>query len=325
MGGTAQFKAGELAMKGWTQLGSRGLWMQEERGMCLIGDIIGWGLDFAKWHTERDFGARWSLDNRSFEIDLDAFHHYRVERKTASLIAPGQEIYGHWLLDYVPRIFCHRKMDDGSRDLRIEDDRSWMKSISSMCRLKERAVGFADGFSRVTFEDATLPSFLKRGYAIHEQICREAWLQLRLESQRGQSKKGERHERIFVTRTKFGGARPIANAIELDELATSFGYRVLSPERMSVEEQAEVFRHAKLIVGQDGSALHNAVFADHLVALGVFSLPDRRNFWHASICNALRAKIAFVEADNIGVDWSISVEKAAEMFSALENCMLADS
>ncbi len=67
---------------------------------------------------------------------------------------------------------------------------------------------------------------------------------------------------IFITRRAARVTRPIQmnNADEIEKLAAQAGLRIVSPEQAPVMEQARLFANARLVVGEYGSALMNAVF-----------------------------------------------------------------
>jgi capsular polysaccharide biosynthesis protein len=68
--------------------------------------------------------------------------------------------------------------------------------------------------------------------------------------------------RLYVSREKWGNVtRRLANAEAVGAIADEFGFEQVFPETMSVVEQVRLFRSASLIVGDYGSALHNAMFS----------------------------------------------------------------
>lgn len=63
-------------------------------------------------------------------------------------------------------------------------------------------------------------------------------------------------QKIYISRTRFGGRGGIINEAILDENFAALGYTVLHPQRMSVREQLAHYKAATHIVGLDSSAFH---------------------------------------------------------------------
>jgi capsular polysaccharide biosynthesis protein len=66
-------------------------------------------------------------------------------------------------------------------------------------------------------------------------------------------------EKIYLRRNS--GVRKVTNATELEELLVVKGYVIVEPENLSFLQQAQLFTHAKVIIGSSGAALANIVFA----------------------------------------------------------------
>ncbi|MGC4106921.1 MAG: glycosyltransferase 61 family protein [Thermomicrobiales bacterium] len=75
------------------------------------------------------------------------------------------------------------------------------------------------------------------------------------------------------------------------------GYTAVRPETLSLPAQARLFRAARIVLGEDGSGLHNIIFSEPGCALGVISVPDRINLWHLGLCQAMRHRISYVGAE----------------------------
>lgn len=67
-------------------------------------------------------------------------------------------------------------------------------------------------------------------------------------------------DRIYVSRRGVG-RRPLVNEAAIEELFRGFGFTIISPETMPIEDQIRVFAQAKMIAGPRGSGIHNSVFS----------------------------------------------------------------
>ena len=68
------------------------------------------------------------------------------------------------------------------------------------------------------------------------------------------------HRRLFVSRAHTDPSRSVLNRAEIEQIAASYGYEIIYPEQMTIEEQIELFSEASQLVGEYGSGLHNSVF-----------------------------------------------------------------
>jgi capsular polysaccharide biosynthesis protein len=102
--------------------------------------------------------------------------------------------------------------------------------------------------------------------------------------------------KIFISRRNWGARRPISNSERLEQLAVNRGYISVSPEMYSLPAQAKMIRSARVIVGEDGSALHNLIFAERDCTLGIISVPDRPNLWHMAICQSMGHRLSYIPA-----------------------------
>ncbi len=117
-------------------------------------------------------------------------------------------------------------------------------------------------------------------------------------------------KRIFVSRSRWGSARTISNAQRLEQLAVARGFLPVHPEAFSLPAQARIFRAARIVLGEDGSGLHNVMFAEPGCVLGVISVLDRINLWHMAICQHLGHKLCYVPAGP-AADGARTVDEAA--------------
>jgi capsular polysaccharide biosynthesis protein len=71
----------------------------------------------------------------------------------------------------------------------------------------------------------------------------------------------EMPQRIFVSRRSKSVVRALDNQQELESIAMQEGLTIVHPEDYSLPRQIALFRNAAMVVGEFGSALHNAVFS----------------------------------------------------------------
>ncbi len=74
-------------------------------------------------------------------------------------------------------------------------------------------------------------------------------------------------------------------------MAISRGFEIVQPENLSFPDQVELLRSASCILGEHGSGMHSAVFADPGTVVAVVRAPQRAHqlkiaaaFEHRFIC-----------------------------------------
>ena len=73
------------------------------------------------------------------------------------------------------------------------------------------------------------------------------------------------NERLFLTRRNLSAnATRIHNIAEIEDLYSKAGYTILAPENLPLEEQIARITGAKVISGENGSALHWSLFAPEM-------------------------------------------------------------
>jgi capsular polysaccharide biosynthesis protein len=77
------------------------------------------------------------------------------------------------------------------------------------------------------------------------------------------------------------------------------GFTVLHPEDHTYKKQFEIFRQAEIVVGEDGSAMHNAGFCRPDTPLVVWSRADKVNWWHGPVSLAADLPLTYLQS-NLG-------------------------
>ena len=231
-------------------------------------------------------------DQGGFLVELADNHVHYVDQPSLILAHPGQSIYGHWILDFLPRLhlLSKTKLHEG---LNI-----YLGQLPTWSNIFLEAFGFRaenirpplPGLTR--FRHALMASSTKSGYRLGQPLMQDAWRHMKDFAEANVSRIDPERltvllaaEKIFISREDWGNRRrQIANIVEIQNIAVANGYTILLPERYSPLEQATIFRRARAIIGEDGSALHNIIFAEPACILGVIGVPDRLNLWHFGLC-----------------------------------------
>jgi len=190
-------------------------------------------------------------------------HVLRIAEEVVLLPGPGQPIYGHWLVDFLPRLFCLEQLGYNISDLRYllpasvpPFAKEWLAAIG----ISDRQIIFYDPqLQQCAISRALLPTNL-RGYNLANPLLVNAikFLKTRLRLT-GSSNRGRK---IFISRTRWKNlTRQLKNGFEIESFFAARGFEIQYPETLSIREQVRLFSECSIIAGEYGSGMHNTVFA----------------------------------------------------------------
>jgi capsular polysaccharide biosynthesis protein len=186
------------------------------------------------------------------------------------VFGPGSNVYGHWLLDFMPRIVIAQQLLGVALDDFVlplpSDTPDWVvRMIHTFCGIEPGRFRY---YSRhddlVICRRACLPSYAHSGkpgdYAPHP-LMRVFYDQF------GNPGAPRIKRRICLSRRDQErhtlGVRRIFEAREtMERMAVARGFEIVQPEQLSFPEQIELIRSANCILGEHGSGMHAAVLAD---------------------------------------------------------------
>ncbi len=178
-------------------------------------------------------------------------------------------------MDFLPRVaIAQRVLGERFGELIIpipEDTPAWVKDmLHFFCGVPADQIRtYSRQADRLLCSRVCLPSFAHDGnYALHG-FMREFYGGFR------NARAPTATRRICLSRRSFEQAtrgvwRKLENRAALEQMAVARGYEVVLPEELSFADQIDLFQSAACIVGEHGSGMHAAVFADPgtLVATG---------------------------------------------------------
>lgn len=141
----------------------------------------------------------------------------------------------------------------------------------------------------------------------------------RIERRRYGSDLSQFPDRIYLSRshlqTKARSAdkRSADNEVEVEDLMVRRGFEIVHPQERPIYEQVALARHADVIAGCDGSALHLGVFARpgaRMLALDTRRVPNQFLINQARGLDAVHVWAATKEVDNRMATWAVALERA---------------
>lgn len=222
-------------------------------------------------HAEKDGalvfaeGVYPSYVRHYIETGLNA-EHWRIEAEpvrhvdTAFVINHFNLIYGHWLTEILPKLFTIRRLAKlGVRApiLFGLNTPAYMLNIAAALLPQHEQLVFDPQRERVAVSRLLLPSMLQRNYWFHPILSAE------LDALAARQPKQRRPERaLFVSRTGMPESyRRLGNVAAVERTARKLGLAIIQPEQMPWFDQVRTFADARLIAGEFGSGMHNAIFS----------------------------------------------------------------
>lgn len=191
--------------------------------------------------------------------DFDAPVTHRLDR--AFVITHFNFVWGHWLTEMYPKLFVIRALARAGIVAPLLLPRTAPGYVARIVRMMlpdQEIITYDPRDEAVEIGAALLPHMLNRNYVFHD------FLRWNLEREALAWPKGGGDDMIFVSR---GGVRTaqsfreLANEAEIEGIAREAGLTVLRPETLSWEQQARLFSKARLVAGEFGSGLHNALLS----------------------------------------------------------------
>lgn len=186
---------------------------------------------------------------------------YFFDGRLAIISSPGQENWYHWLFQVLPRLKVLK--DSGVEYDKIYLDNlkfSWQReSLDIVMRLLDipaEKLFLREGDAIVEAETLIVPSI---PFNPAKNPAFPAWLKDFLLTS-FLSENADSPERIYISRSK-AKVRRIANEKALIALLEQSGFTVLHLEDLPVQQQAQLFHNAKVIIGPHGSGFANLIFS----------------------------------------------------------------
>lgn len=266
---------------------------------CWHGSLLNWTSSALRRNVVREFGG--GPEDKFLHVDGGALDDCPRMESAILVAAAGYSIYGHWLLDYLPRINRITDAEFERHPALRQPQKSWAGSLASLfapnCRFTSKDAD--QPFLKV--ERLLVPTTARAHGALEEGSMRGAWTRLDRILADGATSGGS-GRRLFISRQKLDigrqSTRLIRNIANLESKAVAAGFEAVYPETLTFAEQRKIFSEADVVLGEDGSGLHNVIFCRPGARLGVIAT-DRKNTLHAMIANTCGLHVTYISASAV--------------------------
>ena len=229
---------------------------------------------------------------------IDAGEHYaispalkyrRIDEEVAIISQAGQLVYGHWLVDILPKIAFMESIGFTGRYVLHEPIPDFSKELLKLLAIPlNRIISYNPNLVALYFPKALIPGSLRHRSAFSKGMA-------------GYIKRMSKHaqpagnKKLFISRAKLRNKnRVLANSHELASLAAKHGYHVVYPELLTVAQQIGLFSKATILAGEYGSGMHNSIFCHANCKVLVFQPFNVPHFIQAGLCYVAGQPIGFV-------------------------------
>jgi Glycosyltransferase 61 len=224
-----------------------------------------------------------------------------LDEPLVSLAGPGHLIYGHWIVDFLPKLFLlHRiGIDPLEAKFLIPDNTpefafAWLELLG----ISESQLVLFDPYSEVVAaRPLIVPTMLRTNARAHSLFRPAVEYLLSLVARKHPIKAGSGPgQKLFVSRSGAGReGRRLLNRAAIERLAAGAGFAIFRPEALSLLDQLSTFAGARQIIGEYGSGLHGSIFAPpETLVCALRSSARHPGFLQSGLCEVMGQKIAYI-------------------------------
>ena len=240
-----------------------------------------------------------------------------ISEPVFAVVGPGHQTYGHWIIDFLPRIAIAReilgKQFDSLRFLILLDTPAWAKALmEDLFGIREtQLLYFEFAVDEFICEKVCYPT-----YAHSYPFFLHSFVQRYYHSI---SKGVYGKRKLCIQRRSNNSGRHFTRQDYFEQIAQSHGFELVDPQRLAIDEQAALFRSAAVVIGEYGSALHNSVFCSETTLFGVLNAPGVEQ---SRLCAAFGQQIMFAIGESNEQSWTLSDRQMADFFTTLHRLTL---
>ena len=320
-----RYRAGLLKFQDIQSYGTNGLLISKSEKCIYYGHLIGWPLKALKNSLNNLKEVKTWLEDETVIMILGKSQSQF--KKGILMKSRGEQIYGHWLVDYIPRLhLIGLAKRPSNAPLIFNQLPNWsLLFIEKVLPSSQEVI--EDNSKLISIKQCVVPCYTKIGHSFLSDISKSAWTSLRkffeISNKIISTTKDEENlpKKLFISREEVSTSdnRKIHNIEKIQRISEENGYKTIHPEKLSLFEQAKLFNHAEFIIGEDGSALHSIIFSRKKIRLIVLMSPNRMNLWHAGICEILDHQISYMEALKIDGQSLIDEKSFRDDLNTIEN------
>lgn len=192
----------------------------------------------------------------------DRLQTIQVDTPLALIVGPGYRVYGHWIVDILPKLFVLKESGFDIDQLRfpIPQDTprfglDWLRAVGIH---DDAILSFDPKREKLLAKELYVPTTMHngvRGSPLLERASQFILSRIGVEAE-GTSNRPP----AFLSRAKTSQTRRLVNRQEVENIFSASGFEIVYPEALPLLEQIKLCRGRRLLAGEYGSALHTSFF-----------------------------------------------------------------
>lgn len=253
---------------------------------------------------------------KSGDIALEKKQKISKINKAVMLVTLAPGVYGHWIVDFLPKIALLKIAGFDIHNLTYligssvpEFGLRWLALLGIR---PDQILRYDEQSEFVMVEELLVPTNARAGSrtsGVFRQ-CIDEMMAL-VDRFAPNSDAGPQYEKVFISRSRAGrDDRFMTNRDEIEGIAREHGYHIVHPEKLPILDQINLFRSAKSVIGEYGSALHGTIFsAPGIDVCCLRAASEHPRFLQSGLCQAMGQQCGYVfgdaPIDAIDVEFSI--------------------
>lgn len=166
------------------------------------------------------------------------------------------DIFGHFLIEVVPDLWAVNLLGDHKLKIAtsVKMNRSYLAMLGTLGIRPERIVHID---APIKAKEVLAPTVMVQRRRYLDPACLDVFDRIRSLSW---TSKADIKSRIYISRSKAPG-RQLVNEKDVEAIFEQFGFTIIHPQELQIEDQIKLFANAELIAGSGGSAMHNTIYS----------------------------------------------------------------
>lgn len=271
----------------------------------------------------QDFSKIIPLDSNYLKHDMhDVYlkqcaHSEDVSGDCLSLLGVHADIWGHFLIQFLPKLYYAEEAGLFNKPITVLLPKYRDANIIEMVNMvldKYNTVTRIEVENDVEYRCENLMYMPTASYIGNHFFYTSPWdivipqsVSIRIQSNivnpliQKVKDNPVKHEKIYLPRIN-SGYRQTPNISEIDDYFRSQGFHFIEGSRMTLEEKADIFMHAKIIVGPYSSAWINTIFCRGAKGLVLSNIPKSLETYYVTLAGKQNIKFLHVQGYDMASD-----------------------
>ncbi len=216
-----------------------------------------------------------------------------ISEPCVPIAQPGEWVYGHWLIDLLPRVIFAQQLGIKVKYLLTNRMPDYGRKLLNLIGIMDEDIILYNPIEEaILMEKCFFPSHLRWHSAISPLLG-----MVRDKFSIYQSPCTNR--KLFISRGNYNSIQTISNLQKVHDLMRKYGIEIIEPHQYSIEEQIKLFSESSLIIGEYGSGMHNTLFSHPTTKVIVLQSDAELPFIQAGMGSVLGHPTGFVFGKHI--------------------------